>query len=206
MFTSRAEYRLRLRADNADQRLTPVGVQIGCVGRQRAQAFRRKLEILDQARRLLHALSLTPSEALRHGLDIKRDGRRRTAFELLALPGVDAARLRIIWPELAFIPPAAADELAVDARYAAYVDRQEADVVAFRKEEGVPIPANLDYAAVTSLSAEVRERLEALRPSTLAQASRMEGMTPAALMRLLTHLKKLPIRTSASTMRSSPRL
>ena len=198
MFTSRAEYRLRLRADNADQRLTPAG--LGARLRRRrsgVQAFARKCQALADGRRLLESLTLTPNEAARHGLDINRDGRRRSAFELLAYPGIDLARLRPIWPELGDIAPAIAAQLEVDARYASYVDRQEADVLAFRKEEGVRIPADFDYAAVAGLSAEVRQKLEALRPATLAQAGRMEGMTPAALMLLLAHLRKAPARRSA---------
>ena len=133
---------------------------------------------------------MTPNEAARHGLDINKDGRRRTAFELLAFPGVGFERLRAIWPELGRVQPGIAAQLEVDARYASYVDRQEADIVAFRKEESVRIPADFDYAGLPSLSAEVRQKLEALRPATLAQAARMEGMTPAALMLLLAHLRK----------------
>jgi len=190
MFTSRAEYRLRLRADNADQRLTPLGLDLGCVGPERRQAFARKAQALEEGRRLLASLALTPNEAGSHGLEINRDGRRRTAFELLAHPGIDLARLGAVWPEIARIEPAVAAQLAVDARYAAYVDRQEADVAAFRKEESVRVPADFDYARVAGLSTEVWQKLEALRPATLAQASRMEGMTPAALMLLLAHLRK----------------
>jgi tRNA uridine 5-carboxymethylaminomethyl modification enzyme len=192
MFTSRAEYRLRLRADNADARLTPAGLGVGCVGPERASAFHRKTQALQEARLVLQGLSLTPSEAAHHGLDVNRDGRRRSAFELLAFPGVDMARLQAIWPELGAIARAHAVQLEIDARYASYVDRQEADVVSLRKEAGIRIPPELDYGAVGNLSTEVRERLQALRPATLAQAGRMEGMTPAALMRLLAHLKKLP--------------
>ena len=197
MFTSRAEYRLRLRADNADQRLTPVGIDLGCVGAERRAAFERKCRALADGRALLAALALTPNEAARHGLEINRDGRRRTAFELLAYPGVDLARLRAIWPQIAGIDEAIAAQLEVDARYAHYVDRQEADVIAFRKDEGVAIPLDFDFAGVAGLSAEVRQKLEALRPVTLAQASRMEGMTPAALMLLLAHLRKPPTRRTA---------
>jgi tRNA uridine 5-carboxymethylaminomethyl modification enzyme len=197
MFTSRAEYRLRLRADNADQRLTPMGLDLGCVGADRRAAFAGKTRALADGRRRLESLTLTPNEAARHGLDINRDGRRRTAFELLAHPGIDLARLRSIWPEVAAIEPATAAQLEVDARYASYVDRQEADVVAFRKEESVRIPADFSYAAVAGLSTEVRQKLESLRPATLAQASRMESMTPAALMLLLAHLRRAPTRRTA---------
>ena len=148
MFTSRAEYRLRLRADNADQRLTPMGLELGCVGAERRQAFARKCAALADGRRLLDRLTLTPNEAARHGLDINKDGRRRTAFELLAYPGIGFGRLRAIWPELGRVEPGIAAQLEVDARYASYVDRQEADIVAFRKEESVRIPADFDYAGL----------------------------------------------------------
>jgi tRNA uridine 5-carboxymethylaminomethyl modification enzyme len=197
MFTSRAEYRLRLRADNADQRLTEAGIALGCVGAERRQAFARKTLALQDGRRLLENLTITPNEAARHGLDINKDGRRRTAFELLAYPGIGLARLQLIWAEIGRIDRKVAAQLEVDARYASYVERQEADVLAFRKEEGVRIPADFDYAGVASLSAEVRQKLERLRPATLAQAGRMEGMTPAALMLLLAHLRKAPGRKSA---------
>jgi tRNA uridine 5-carboxymethylaminomethyl modification enzyme len=194
MFTSRAEFRLRLRADNADQRLTPIGVELGCIGAERRAAFAVKTRALAEGRRLLEGLALTPNEAARHGLDINHDGRRRPAFELLAFPGIDLARLSSIWPQVSTIQARIAAQLEVDARYAAYVDRQEADVLAFRKEENVRIPADFTYAAVAGLSTEVRQKLDALRPATLAAAARMEGMTPAALMLLLGHLRKPPLR------------
>jgi tRNA uridine 5-carboxymethylaminomethyl modification enzyme len=197
MFTSRAEYRLRLRADNADQRLTPVGLDLGCVGSERRSAFEKKCRALADGRMLLEGLTLTPNEAARHGLDINKDGRRRSAFELLAFPGIDLARLRAIWPEVGGIDAGVAPQLEVDARYAHYVGRQEADVIAIRKDEGIAIPVDFDFAGISGLSAEVRQKLEALRPVTLAQAARMEGMTPAALMLLLAHLRKAPARRTA---------
>jgi tRNA uridine 5-carboxymethylaminomethyl modification enzyme len=197
MFTSRAEYRLRLRADNADQRLTPAGLELGCVGAERRGAFAEKCRALDEGRALLEGLTLTPNEAARHGLDINQDGRRRSAFDLLAYPAIDLARLQAIWPQVGAIAPAIAAQLEVDARYAHYVDRQEADVAAFRKDEGVAIPVDFDFAAIPGLSAEIRQKLAALRPVTLAQASRMEGITPAALMLLLAHLRKTPARRTA---------
>jgi tRNA uridine 5-carboxymethylaminomethyl modification enzyme len=197
MFTSRAEYRLLLRADNADQRLTPAGLALGVVRGARRDAFARKSAALEDGRRLLEALAMTPNEAARHGLDIRKDGRRRTAFEMLAYPGVDFQRLRSVWPELGRLEPAIAAQLEVDARYASYVDRQEADVLAFRKEESVRIPSDFDYGALPGLSAEVRQKLQGLRPATLAQAARMEGITPAALMLLLACLRRDPARRSA---------
>jgi len=197
MFTSRAEYRLRLRADNADQRLTACGLDLGCVGPERRAAFAARCGALEQGRRLLEGLSLTPNEAARHGLQLNRDGRRRSGLELLAHPAVGLARLHPIWPEIGRLAPAIAAQLEVDARYAVYVERQEADLEAVRREEGVRIPADLDYAAVPSLSTEVRQKLEALRPATLAQAARMEGMTPAALVLLAAHLRRATTRQSA---------
>jgi tRNA uridine 5-carboxymethylaminomethyl modification enzyme len=201
MFTSRAEYRLRLRADNADQRLTPRGIDLGCVGPARRAAFAARCEALEEGRQRLAGLSLTPNEAARHGLALNMDGRRRTGLELLARSDVSFARLRAIWPQLAAIPPGIAAQIEVDARYSSYVERQQADVDAFRKDESVRIPADLDYAAIPGLSAEVRQRLAALRPSTLAQAARLEGITPAATMLLLAHLRrgKAPAPRSAAS-------
>jgi tRNA uridine 5-carboxymethylaminomethyl modification enzyme len=190
MFTSRAEYRLALRADNADQRLTPRGLALGCVGPERRAAFAARCAALDEGRRLLTGLSLTPNAAQRHGLALNLDGRRRNGLELLARSDLSFARLRAIWPELGRIAPPIAAQLEVDARYAAYVERQRADIEALRKDEAVRIPPDIDYTAVCGLSAEVRQKLEALRPATLAQASRTEGITPAAVMLLLAHLRR----------------
>ncbi len=207
MFTSRAEYRLKLRADNADQRLTPIGLALGCVGAERARVFHVKQKLLSEGRALLESLSLTPTEAARHGLDINKDGRRRTAFELLAFPGIDIARLRAVWPELGWfenraavqasspatieiVPAAIAAQIETDARYASYVERQEQDVAALRKDEAVRIPADFNYAALPSLSTEIRQKLERHRPVTLAHAARMDGMTPAALMLVLAAVKR----------------
>ena len=168
------------------------------VCRSRApRRLRAQVPALADGRQLLESLTLTPNEAARHGLDINKDGRRRSAFELLAYPAIDLATLRAVWPEIGNIAAGVAAQLEVDARYAHYVDRQEADVVAFRKDEGVAIPIDFDFAAVAGLSSEVRQKLDTLRPATLAQASRMEGMTPAALMLLLAHLRKPPARRSA---------
>ncbi len=197
MFTSRAEYRLRLRADNADERLTPIGLALGLVGPERRGAFAGRRAALEEGRALLASLGLTPNEAARHGLDLNKDGRRRSAFELLSHPGIDLARLSTVWPQLSRIAPAVGAQLEIDARYAAYLERQEADIVAFRKEESLRIPTDFDYAGLPSLSSEVRQRLERQRPATLAQATRMEGMTPAALMLLLAHLRKAPDRQTA---------
>ena len=190
MFTSRAEYRLTLRADNADQRLTPLGVRIGCVGAARATAFAAKQKQLADGEALLRRLALTPDHAAKHGLTINRDGRKRSAFELLSYPDVSLARLAAIWPEIARLDPAIAEQLAVDARYAVYVERQEQDIAAFRKDEALAIPSDFAYAVLPGLSNELRHKLERHRPASLGQAARLDGMTPAALMLLLAHVKK----------------
>jgi tRNA uridine 5-carboxymethylaminomethyl modification enzyme len=190
MFTSRAEYRLTLRADNADQRLTPLGVRIGCVGAARATAFAAKQKQLADGEALLRRLALTPDHAAKHGLAINRDGRKRSAFELLSYPDVSLARLAAIWPEVARLDPAIAEQLAVDARYAVYVERQEQDIAAFRKDEALAIPSDFAYGVLPGLSNELRHKLERHRPASLGQAARLDGMTPAALMLLLAHVKK----------------
>jgi tRNA uridine 5-carboxymethylaminomethyl modification enzyme len=190
MFTSRAEYRLTLRADNADQRLTPLGSAVGCVGSARSAAFAAKAKQLEQGEALLRSLMLTPDEAAKSGLSINRDGRKRSAFELLSYPDVDVARLTTIWPEIGRLDSEMAEQLAVDARYAVYVKRQELDIAAFRKDEGIAIPSEFAFAALPGLSTELRQKLERHRPASLGQAARLDGMTPAALMLLLAHLKK----------------
>jgi tRNA uridine 5-carboxymethylaminomethyl modification enzyme len=190
MFTSRAEYRLTLRADNADQRLTGKGIEIGVVGAARGRAFAVKKAALDAARGRLMALSLTPNEAARHGQKINRDGVRRTAFDLLGFPNVDFAALGMIWPQLAKIDPKIAGQIEIDAKYAVYLDRQAADIAAFRRDEAVKIPDSLDYRGMSGLSAELRDKLSAIRPRTLGQAGRIEGVTPAALTLLAAHAKR----------------
>ena len=197
MFTSRAEFRLKLRADNADQRLTGLGVAIGCVGSERSAAFATKTQDLRDGYNLLNQLEMSPSEAMRHGLAVNRDGRRRTAFELLALPDIDIARLLCIWPELGAMPSGIAVQLEVDARYACYVKRQDGDVEALRRDEAAVIPLDFDYGALPALSGEIRQKLVKQRPSTLAQAARIEGMTPAALLLILSHIKSRSKRRSA---------
>jgi tRNA uridine 5-carboxymethylaminomethyl modification enzyme len=197
MFTSRAEFRLRLRADNADQRLTPLGDALGCVGAERRAAYGRKATALSQGEAMLRSLAVTPNEAARHGLEINRDGRRRTAFDLLAHPGITLRRLASIWPELQALAPATAAQLEVDARYASYVERQAEDVASLKRDEAVRIPDDFDFASVASLSNEVRQKLERQRPATLALAGRIDGITPAALMAVLAQLRKSGARRSA---------
>jgi len=192
MFTSRAEYRLTLRADNADQRLTPLGIAAGCVKSERSQAFAAKAKWLAEGEKLLRSLTFTPDQAAKHGLSINRDGRRRSAFELLAYPEIELSRVAEIWPEIRTIDERIADQLSANARYAVYVKRQELDIASFRKDEGIAIPADFLFAALPGLSTELRQKLERHRPASLGQAARLDGMTPAALMLLLAHLKKGP--------------
>ncbi len=197
MFTSRAEYRLSLRADNADQRLTPHGVEIGCVGSDRARAVAAKVDALKAARELARNLCLTPSEAGRHGLKLNQDGVRRTALDLLAYPEISIERLAQIWPQLGTFEPAISEQLEADALYAGYLERQDADIVAFRRDEALSLPQELDYETVAGLSTEVRQRLASARPLSLGQAARLEGVTPAALVALLAHVKNSDLEASA---------
>ncbi|MCB1519723.1 MAG: tRNA uridine-5-carboxymethylaminomethyl(34) synthesis enzyme MnmG, partial [Hyphomicrobiaceae bacterium] len=189
MFTSRAEFRLRLRADNADQRLTPLGLALGCIGAARERSFSAKATALAEGRARLDSLTLSPTEGARQGLAINKDGRRRSAFELLSYPDVDLERLSAIWPEVAMLDNGIAGQLVIDARYAAYVKRQDEDVDRLRRDQTVAIPDDIDYAAIAGLSNEVRQKFARHRPMTLAQALRIDGVTPAAAMLLLAHLK-----------------
>jgi tRNA uridine 5-carboxymethylaminomethyl modification enzyme len=189
MFTSRAEYRLTLRADNADQRLTGRGIALGCVGQARSQHHRAKMAALDEARALAKSLAMTPNEAARYGLALKHDGHRRSAFELLAYPEIGWGELQGIWPELSAVDPSIAGHLEIDAKYDVYLKRQAADVDAFRRDEGL-ILSDIDYSVVPGLSNEARSKLEAARPRTVGQAGRLDGLTPAALGILAAYLRR----------------
>jgi tRNA uridine 5-carboxymethylaminomethyl modification enzyme len=190
MFTSRAEYRLSLRADNADQRLTALGEEWGCIGRERAQAFADKRALLERARELVHTLAATPPELARAGLTVTADGQRRDVYELLGFPTLDLAKLQRLWPELASLRPDIAEQIEIDGRYAGYLSRQEADIRAYRRDEALRLPDNLDYDRVGALSAEMRSKLKAARPATLGAAARLSGVTPAALVALLRHVRR----------------
>ena len=192
MFTSRAEYRLSLRADNADRRLTPRGVAFGLVGAERRRAFDAAITRLEAAAALMRTLALTPPEAERHGLHLNRDGVRRNAHELLARPDVTLASLARIWPELGSFDAFVSEQVETDAKYAVYLDRQQDDIDVIRRDEGVVIPDDLDVAAIPGLSNEIKDKLARSRPATLAQAARMDGMTPAALALLLGRIKRTP--------------
>ena len=187
MFTSRAEYRLILRSDNADQRLTRLGEAGGIVGSQRAATLAAKMELLDVSRETLRSRALTPNEAAKQGIAIRLDGVRRNALELLSL--TDFSSLARIWPELGSLQADIVEQLEIDAQYAGYLDRQDADIIAFRRDEERALPATLDYGAVIGLSNEVRQKLERIRPATLGQAARIEGVTAAALTLVLAHVK-----------------
>ncbi|MGN7097555.1 tRNA uridine-5-carboxymethylaminomethyl(34) synthesis enzyme MnmG [Brevundimonas diminuta] len=190
MFTSRAEYRLTLRADNADQRLTPLGIEAGIVSADRARVWLDKAGRLDQANRVSRETQFTPKEAGALGITVNADGQRRSIRDLLAFPNVSLDQFVSVRPEIADWPAAVREQVEIDAVYAGYLDRQAQDAEALRREEGLSLPADLDYAAIGALSNEVREKLAMIRPLTLGQAGRIEGMTPGALTALLAHVKK----------------
>ncbi|MGE0119328.1 MAG: tRNA uridine-5-carboxymethylaminomethyl(34) synthesis enzyme MnmG [Dongiaceae bacterium] len=190
MFTSRAEYRLTLRADNADLRLTGKGQAIGCIGPARVQAFERRQAELERARTIMRSLTATPDQLRKQGLTVNRDGIRRSAAELLAYPGIGFAQLCAIWPDLRELAPGTVEQLEIEARYRGYLARQDADIRAFRRDEALRLPEDLDYGAIGSLSIEVRSKLTATRPATLGAAARISGITPAALTVLLRHVRR----------------
>jgi tRNA uridine 5-carboxymethylaminomethyl modification enzyme len=190
MFTSRAEYRLALRADNADQRLTGRGVALGCVGPARAQHHGAKMAALEAARDFTRSVSLTPKEAERHGLTLNKDGQRRTAFELMSYPNISIPDLTRIWPRLGDFAPRIIEQVATDAKYDVYLSRQAADVAAYRRDESFALPDDLDYDALSGLSNEARQKLAAHRPRTIGQAARIDGITPAALTLVAAHLRR----------------
>jgi tRNA uridine 5-carboxymethylaminomethyl modification enzyme len=190
MFTSRAEYRLTLRADNADQRLTDKGIAIGCVASQRARMHREKSSALTSAREFANSVSLTPKEGERHGLALNKDGQRRTAFELLSYPNISVADLAKIWPRFGALDAKIAEQIEIDAKYDVYLSRQAADVAAYRRDESFSLPDDFDYASLPGLSNEVKQKLQAQRPRTIGHASRIDGVTPAALTLLVAHLRR----------------
>jgi tRNA uridine 5-carboxymethylaminomethyl modification enzyme len=190
MFTSRAEYRLTLRADNADQRLTGKGIAIGCVGPDRQNRFEAKIAALNAARKTANALSVTPNEAENYGISLKHDGQRRTAFDLLSYPNLGIAAVARIWPVLGAIDPKIVSQLEIDAKYAVYLDRQNADIESYRRDESFELPDDLDYSGLKGLSNEIRQKLQTHRPITIGQASRIDGITPAALTLLVAHVRR----------------
>jgi tRNA uridine 5-carboxymethylaminomethyl modification enzyme len=191
MFTSRAEYRLTLRADNADQRLTPLGEDAGIVGPERRAVFAAKCARLGEARATMAKLNLTPNEAAKFGIAVRQDGVRRSAAQLLSLPDVAFADVARVWPQISDFEPEIVEQIEIDAHYAGYLDRQEADILAFRKDEAMRVPGDFDYAAVAGLSTECRTKLAAIRPATLGQAARIDGVTPAAITLVMARLKAI---------------
>jgi tRNA uridine 5-carboxymethylaminomethyl modification enzyme len=196
MFTSRAEYRLTLRADNADQRLTQKGVALGCVGPERQRRHADKMSALGAATEFARSVSLTPNEAERYGLTLNRDGQRRSAFELLSFPTIGIDTIKRIWPRLGDFPTKILEQLEIDAKYDVYLSRQAADIAAFRRDESMTLPEDLDYAGVKGLSNEARQKLSSIKPQTIGQAGRIDGMTPAALTLLVAHVRR-NVRSSA---------
>ncbi len=190
MFTSRAEYRLRLRTDNADLRLTEVGTAVGVVGSDRARAFADRRALLASARGRLDSLAATPDHLARAGVAVRQDGRTRSAEDWLAFTDVGWPEICRVWPELHAIDPVSAETIATDARYAVYLARQDDDVRSFRRDEALHLAPALDFAAVPGLSREMVERLRAARPTTFGAASRIAGMTPGALSSLLSHVRR----------------
>ena len=190
MFTSRAEFRLTLRADNADQRLTGKGLELGVVGAARGAVFAEKAEALAEARSIARGLTMTSTTAAKAGLPVKADGQRRNLIEFLAYPTIGFDDLVAIWPQIAAWRPDVREQVEIDAAYSGYLDRQTADVEAFRRDEDLRLPAELDYGVIGGLSNEVREKLKAVRPATLGQAGRIEGVTPGALTALLAHVRR----------------
>jgi tRNA uridine 5-carboxymethylaminomethyl modification enzyme len=190
MFTSRAEYRLSLRADNADQRLTPRGIEVGVVGSRRKQAYETKDRALRTARQALEAHAATPTALRELGLKVNLDGQRRTAAGLLGYPGIDLQVLARLWPELAEMEPEIAEQLETEALYTGYLERQEADIRSFKRDESLEFTPDLDFHAIAGLSNEVRSKLDECRPATLGAAARISGITPAALTALLGHVRR----------------
>ena len=198
MFTSRSEYRLSLRIDNVDERLTGKGLEIGCVGSLREAHFRRSQEEMASIRQKLQSLSVTPQEAARHGLELNQDGIRRSAYQLLSYPRIGWDDLARIWPDMAAVTSATRERLETDATYAVYLDRQQADIAAYRRDEGIVLEETIDFQALPGLSNEIKAKLDLVRPKTLGQAARIEGITPAALTLLAAHAKKASNRNARS--------
>jgi tRNA uridine 5-carboxymethylaminomethyl modification enzyme len=204
MFTSRSEFRLSLRADNADERLTPLGIELGCVSAERTQKFNATSEQAAAWRMRLDEMTLTPNEGARYGLALNQDGQRRTAFQLLSHSGQSVAALARIWPELGDIPAPLAEKLETDATYAVYLDRQVRDIAAFKRDEAVALPEELDFGVISGLSHELRMKLDAVRPATLGHAARIEGITPAALTLLAAHARGPRMRDGARRPSAAP--
>jgi tRNA uridine 5-carboxymethylaminomethyl modification enzyme len=197
MFTSRAEYRLTLRADNADLRLTARGIEVGCVSMARQTVFQDRQEHIVRGRELLEKLGATPDSLTKSGIIANKDGVWRSAMSILGYPGMTMERLSSLWPELRALPSRVAESLEAEARYSGYLERQDADIRAFRREENSLLPDDLDYDGIASLSAEARSKLNAARPRTLGAAARIPGVTPAAVTALLRYARRPADRVTA---------
>ncbi|WP_310621946.1 tRNA uridine-5-carboxymethylaminomethyl(34) synthesis enzyme MnmG [Flexibacterium corallicola] len=198
MFTSRAEYRLSLRADNADQRLTPLGMEWGCVGAVRENSFERKRQQLDEIRALMQSLRISPNEGRKHGLPINQDGVKRSVFDLLSYPNITLDSLLEVFEELKGVDRALAEQVAIDALYAVYLERQAADIEALKRDEELLIPKNINYDDLAGLSNEVKQKLLDVRPATIGQAGRIDGVTPAALTLLLSYIRRTAMKTAGA--------
>ena len=190
MFTSRSEYRLTLRADNADQRLTPLGMQIGCISTKRKTIFKNKLKQLQEGFSLVKKYSISPNKLEKNGIMINHDGKKRSAFDLLSFENVSFSDVNNIWPETKFIKDDIREQIEIETQYAGYLERQREDIIDFKREEELTLPKNLDYKTIGSLSNEIVEKLTLVRPPTLGAASRISGVTPAAIIALLRYVKK----------------
>ncbi|MCT6919961.1 MAG: FAD-dependent oxidoreductase, partial [Bifidobacteriales bacterium] len=191
MFTSRAEFRLSLRADNADERLTPLGLKWGIVGSLRQQDFQHKQDLLKTARDLCQSITITPNEATEKGLQIKHDGIRRNVYDLLSYPEMSLSRLSEIWPSLNEIDKKTAETLEIEAQYAVYLERQAQDIANLQRDEQLRIPAELDIDVISGLSNELKGKIRARAPRSIAEAQKIDGMTPAALSLIITHIQRL---------------
>ena len=189
MFTSRAEYRLRLRSDNADQRLTDLGMSVGVVGTARGHVWRQKKSALERARAQAASWSMTPQEAAKHGYKVSGDGKRRSALDLLGFPSITTAKLRNVWPDIATWPDDVRQQIEIDGIYAGYLRRMEQDIEAFRKDESIILPITMNYHVIGGLSNEVIQILTDVKPHTLGQAARLPGITPAAITAILCYVK-----------------
>ena len=190
MFTSRAEYRLILRADNADQRLTPLGIKVGCVSSQRKNIFEKKLERIKYGFNLVKKYKISPNELAKKGININYDGKKRSAFQLLSFKNIFFSDINRIWPETKSITKDVVEQIEIESQYFGYLDRQRDDINDFKKEEMLFLPKDLNYNSVGSLSNEIVEKLSVIRPPTLGAASRVSGVTPAAIIALLRFVKK----------------
>ncbi len=206
MFTSRAEYRLTLRADNADQRLTDKAIALGCASADRARRHRAKMAELNAARAMAQAETVTPSEAAHYGIMLRKDGQRRSAFDLLSYPDLGIGDVARIWPRFAELSPKIAEQLEIEAKYDVYLDRQLADVESYRRDESLALPDDLDYAALPGLSNEVRNKLQTHRPRTIGHAGRIDGITPAALTLLVAHLRRHGSKAASKSGRKPARV